>query len=280
MKTKRIHIVGPPRSGTTLMHVLLSTCMGVDGISKHEERIWRRMPDGERILVTKFPGEESFARSLLKYDHDLWFVFMLRDPRDLIVSQHGNKPGHYWSNLHIWYDALDTLEAMHTHPRFVVVRYENLVNSPDTVQQELVQRMPFLSTNIPFTKYQSHLPQNIAQSDAIQKAMMGIRSITPQSLGTWRLHLPRIKSQIQLFPDLPAKLVKLGYEKNENWLGQLKSVDLDTSPDLIGYVLEAFRLWRRRLHYQSRIPLYVIRHRRQIKLSPISVEPAISKKGM
>src|SRR5262245_17032620 len=100
--TERIHIVGPQRSGTTLMQALFATCFDVDGATLEEIRLWRRMPDGERVLVTKRPGDELLAPFLLPLDPNLWFVFMLRDPRDVVVSEHGREPGRYWSNLRAW----------------------------------------------------------------------------------------------------------------------------------------------------------------------------------
>ncbi len=38
---ERIHIVGASRSGTTLMHELMTTCFKIDGATKEEVRLWR-----------------------------------------------------------------------------------------------------------------------------------------------------------------------------------------------------------------------------------------------
>ena len=130
--TQRVHIVGPPRSGTTLMQALVVNCFDVDGKTVTEERLWRRMPKGERVLVTKRPGEAPLAPMLLPLDRNLHFIFMLRDPRDTIVSRHGRTREKYWSNLRAWRQSYGAARKMRDHPRFVVVRYEDLVRDPDS----------------------------------------------------------------------------------------------------------------------------------------------------
>lgn len=259
MTTQRIHIAGPPRSGTTLMHTLFSTCMGVDGVTSREERIWRRMPRGERVLVTKCPGEEHFAPSLLKFDRDLWFIFMLRDPRDLIVSKHGSEPGRYWSNLRTWYKALDACEAMKTHPRFIVVRYEDLVSKPDKVQEDLLRNLPFLKRTVKFSRYQDHLPQGFGQSAQILQAMRGIRAVSPKNVGAWRHHLPRVKAHVSRYPDLPAKLIELGYEQDTGWLKDLEREPADNRPSVVPDELSFFRRWQLAFRFWRQVLVYLLR---------------------
>ncbi len=259
MNTQRIHIIGPPRSGTTLMHTLFSVCMGVDGVTSREERIWRRMPHGERVLVTKCPGEECFAPPLLKFDRKLWFVFMLRDPRDLIVSKHGSEPGRYWSNLRLWYNALAIYEALKTHPRFTVVRYEDLVRSPDTAQQDLLRRLPFLRNTVPFSQYQDHIPQGARPSEQTVQAMRGIRAVSAQNVGAWRQHLPRVKSHIDRYPDLPARLIGLGYEQDTSWLKALESVPADDQPSMVPDNLTLPKRARCAMRFYLHVFVYLMR---------------------
>lgn len=259
MNTQRIHISGPPRSGTTLMHTLFSVCMGVDGVTSREERIWRRMPHGERVLVTKCPGEERFARPLLKFDPDLWFVFMLRDPRDLIVSEHGSEPGRYWSNLRTWYEALAFYETLKDHPRFIVVRYEDLVRTPDAVQQDLLRRLPFLRNAVPFSRYQDHIPQGAGPSEQTVQAMRGIRAVSAQNVGAWRQHLPRVKAHIGRYPDLPAKLIELGYEQNTDWLKALETVPEDDQPSVVPDSLPLSRRIRHAMRFYGHLCVYLTR---------------------
>jgi len=242
MATERIHIVGPQRSGTTLMQALFGTCFDIDGVTTKEIHLWHRWPAGERIVMTKRPGDEVLAPLVLKLDPNLWFVFMLRDPRDVVVSEHGREPGKYWSNLRVWRQAIGVLERMKGHPRFIVVRYEDLVTDPDSVQRALAARMAFLRPVIPFSQYHDHTSQAVAQSGQFNRAMRGIRPVTSESVGAWRAHLPRVKAQLATHGDVADALITLGYEKDESWRAMLDAVAPDTQ---ISVVPDRLSAWRR-----------------------------------
>lgn len=226
-RPQRIHIVGPQRSGTTLMQALFGTCFAIDGVTTREERLWRGVPRDESILVTKCPGDEGLAPILLRLDRHLWFVFMLRDPRDLIVSEHGKEPGRYYATLRAWRTAMRVHDALKNHPRFVVVRYEDLVRSPDRVQDALIARMSFLRPIIPFSQYHAHVSTGAAESRQFHLAMRGIRPVTDESIGAWRAHVPRVKAQLASHRGVERKLIELGYETDDAWLEALG----DAAPD-------------------------------------------------
>jgi hypothetical protein len=249
MSFQRIHIVGPPRSGTTLMYALFSTCFSIDGVTAQEDRLWRRMPRHETVLVTKYPGDEAYAPMLLPLDQRLWFVFMLRDPRDVIVSRHGKEPERYWSNLLIWQQAMRVHDAMRNHPRFVVVRYEDLVQSPDHVQKNLARRMEFLRPKIPFSEYHRNTPAYISKSEQMRLAMRGFRPVTACNVGGWRTHLPRVKAQVEAHGSLAERLIALGYEADQAWRQALEGVVPDRQqgvvPGRISSVKAAWLAFRR-----------------------------------
>ncbi len=263
MNTERIHIVGPPRSGTTLMQVLFATGFDIDGMTTQEESLWRRGPRGERILVTKCPGDEELASLLLPLDRHLWVVFMLRDPRDVVVSEHGQEPGKHWSNLRVWRQALKVHAKMKDHPRFIVVRYEDLVTAPDAMQRQLVRRMPFLKPIVPFSRYHQHLGEPVAQSEQFSRAMRGVRPITPENIATWRGHLPRVKAQLALHGGIAADLIEMGYERDNSWLGLLDNIPADEEQSLVPDQLPPRRRirraslrWLRMVRYLYRRYLY------------------------
>src|SRR5256885_11036539 len=84
----RIHITGAARSGTTLMLALMATCFGIDGAVEQETRLWRAPVRGRRIVLTKQPQDERLALFLTRLDPRLHIIYMLRDPREVIVSVH------------------------------------------------------------------------------------------------------------------------------------------------------------------------------------------------
>jgi hypothetical protein len=154
---------------------------------------------------------------------------MLRDPRDVVVSQHGREPGKYWSNLRAWRQAYRAHEGLRDHPRFVVVRYEDLARNPDAVQLTLAARMPFLKATTPFSQYHDQVSDQSQQSKKFNLAMRGIRPVTDETIGAWRRHLPRLKSQIALHGGIEDELRQLGYESGDAWLRLLDGVEPDTT---------------------------------------------------
>ena len=54
---KRLHIVGCPRSGTTLLMELVSTCFASGGYCDHELSIFEPVEDVADIYFTKQPND-------------------------------------------------------------------------------------------------------------------------------------------------------------------------------------------------------------------------------
>jgi len=88
----RIHITGAARSGTTLMLALMLTCFDIDGGVSRETRLWRAPVRGRRVVVTKQPADEKISLFLARFDPKRHIIYMLRDPREVVVSRHGADP--------------------------------------------------------------------------------------------------------------------------------------------------------------------------------------------
>ncbi len=109
------------------------------------------------------------------------------------------------------------------HPRFLVVRYEELVADPDSVQQSLMEKMPFLERLHDFSSFHA-----VARSsDESLKALRGVRPISKDNIGAWRRHLPRVAAQMQLHGPITQDLIDLGYEPDDRWLQELAGVVAD-----------------------------------------------------
>ena len=280
MTTERIHIVGPQRSGTTLMQALFGTCFDIDGVTTQEQRLCRRGPAGERVLMTKRPGDEILAPLLLPLDPHLWFVFMLRDPRDVVVSEHGREPGKYWSNLRVWRQSLDIYMKLKDHPRFLVVRYEDLVTAPDDVQRDLARRMPFLRAVVPFSQYHEHVSRAAAQSGQFNRAMRGIRPVTTESIGAWRAHLPRVKRQLKMHGGITSDLIAMGYEPDNSWRRILDDVKPDAE---ISMIPDRLSVWTRAAQAVDRLKsvfLYLGRRYLWPVATPAAMQKAAAIKGL
>lgn len=224
MAMTRIHVVGTPRSGTTLMLELLVNGFEVDGHSPKEQSVLDvRNPLPRGVYCSKHVRDTALAWLLLRCDPNLWIVFMLRDPRDVIVSRHGKSPELYRTDLRRWRRGRVAAGRAATHARCIIVRYEDLARRPDEVQRMLALRIPLLRVKAPFSEY--HLAARPSRQSLI--AMHGVRPVSAASIGAWRDHKPRIVAQTLLHGSLSRDLIELGYEPDESWLQSLKGIEAD-----------------------------------------------------
>jgi len=219
---KRIHITGTPRSGTTLLLSLMLACFDIDGGVTDERRLWRTPPKGKRVVCTKFPDETDFSARMLKFDPDLHVIFILRDPRDVVVSRSHIAPDRYLTNLRVWRSNLRAAKPYFGHRRFHLVHYNELVAEPDRVQARLAADLGFVKVQRPFSRF-LELAEN--RDGAWLKSMhMQLRPVSADSLGHWHAHLPRVKGQMLLHGDISEDLIEMGFERDRTWLTALEGV--------------------------------------------------------
>ena len=88
----RILICGCARSGNTLMFSLIDT--GFENIVKVKGGPWGEQVPKEavegKVVVGKFPRKASRLYKLMA--DDLGIIYMMRDPRDVLVSKHFERP--------------------------------------------------------------------------------------------------------------------------------------------------------------------------------------------
>lgn len=217
---KRIHIVGSgPRTGTTLLTEAMATCFDIDHRCAHEASIATDQPTHGNCFLTKKPGEISAVGLPLKLNPDLYVICMIRDPRDSIVSVHGSAPHRYYDGLRHWMLFVTHYPRLARNPRFLTVRYEDFARDPDRTQRYLKEHLPFLKATHPFSEYHLHCDPGSKSLEALKT----LRPITPEGIGSWRKHLPRVKQQLQLHGDISDSLIRFGYEADANWLDQLEA---------------------------------------------------------
>jgi hypothetical protein len=215
---QHIHIVGcSPRSGTTLMQEMMVSCFEIDEHCEHEQSIFKVPRNPRGVLCTKHPREVYYMPCVLRHNTQVTAIYVVRDPRDVVVSQHKKHPGRYYSNLRFWQQADRYARKLERHPRFLVVRYEDLVTEPDRVQSVLEKAMPFLKRRHAFSEF--HLHAKISEQSAM--ALNGVRPVDTSSIGRWRNNLDRVASQLQLHGDVAARLIHYCYETDRQWLDQL-----------------------------------------------------------
>lgn len=236
-RVKRLHVVGCHRSGTTLMTELLGNCFAVDGRAAHEQSLWVPIPASHEIFLTKKPPDTVRIQRVFLLDPDLYVVAMIRDPRGVITSRHDTKPGVYFSSFWRWERYMQAIAALQNHPRYLAVRYEDLVADPDAVQDRIAARFPFLRMSGRFSRF----PEGAEVHARASVSLNGVRAVDRGSLERWREELPRVKGELARHPELTDWLIRLGYERDAGWAVCLDSVE----PYFGGYKNERPHLFRR-----------------------------------
>jgi len=214
---KRIHIVGvSPRTGTTLLAECMRTSFHIDSYGEHEVRLTKaRWRPG--IYLTKRPSDILNVSPRLKVDPRLIVVCMMRDPRDVIVSKHRKFPDQYYVSLDVWKERYQFVKRLQNHPRFIVVKYEDMVCDPDACQNRIIEQITYLKKTADFSSFGGR--SNVSKASNL--ALGEVRPIGADRIGNWKQHLPRIAGQLDLFGDISGDLIDLGYEEDNRWLDLL-----------------------------------------------------------
>ena len=223
---KHLHIVAcSPRSGTTLLHEAMVTCFRIDKHYGHEVRFNLVSAEDGQILLTKRPKDTMYVRAIIESDPEFYVIYMIRDPRDVIVSRHGKNKDMYYSNIRLWRQMHGYAKQLYGHERFLEVRYEDFVRDPDATQQRIADKFPWLERIHDFSEY--HEYANVSEKSIT--AMHSVRPIAPTSVGVWTRHPGRIKGQQEIHGSLTPDLIECGYEATADWEQVLESVTPDFS---------------------------------------------------
>ena len=224
VRPRRLHIVGSsPRSGTTLAFELITSCFDIARFGDHEESLFSRplRPSGD--YASKAPTELVHVSRVLNWDPQLFCLYMERDPRDILASRHGSRPGDYWCDFPVWERNRARLARIAPHPRLHICRYEDLVTAPDAAQARMAEAFPFLRQTRPFSAF----GRAGTVTEAASQALGGLRPVNAESIGSWRDHLPRIAAQLHEHPALERAVIEAGYEHDPDWARILTGITPD-----------------------------------------------------
>lgn len=153
---RRVYIRGCPRSGNTLMLLLCGAGFKNSHILTAQDIPIPSKSNPNKITFGTFPSPEGFSYKQVQADHFLDFedaaiIFMIRDPRDVLVSEHGAKPGEPWiKDPKRWIDNALILKKIKEHERVLLIKYEDLVTEPDAIQEKIAVQFGF-EINRPFS---------------------------------------------------------------------------------------------------------------------------------
>lgn len=241
----RIHIVGCHRSGTTLMFEMMVACFEHAGRCQHEKTIFNPIEPVAGLYIGKKPSDITHMKHLFECDERLAVIYMRRDPRSVVTSVHASKADVYFSSFERWSRYEAAAQALINHPRFLVIRYEDLVANPDAVQTSIQTRLPFLTRRHPFSTY-----EHVAQTSTVAEVSLGgVRPVDVDRIHAWKEHLPRIAFQMQKYPQMASRLISAGYEADNRWQSCLDGIE----PLVQQYGEVPAPLWKR---YETNLRYY------------------------
>jgi len=199
---------------------LMHSCFENEGCCEHEVSIFTPIPAGADLYFSKKPTDVLYLKELLNADPNLFAISLYRDPRSVVSSIHKSNQDMYFSNYVEWKHCQDAAEALVNHERFLLVQYETLTASPNSIQNQIQATFPFLVKKHEFTHY-----TDVAKpSEKSKNALNGVRPINTERHKEWQKHLPRIKSEIERHPELKSEVIRLGYETDDTWLDALNNI--------------------------------------------------------
>lgn len=215
-----IVITGSWRSGTTLLYLYFPVAFHDVTISGLESpALTTQLPVSFEWRVSKSPNDIHHVREIHE-TFDPWIIYMLRDPRDCIVSWRP-RAGDYHLAFNEWLRNL-LFAKSYKGDWLLLVRFEQLVTEPEVVQARLAQDIG-LRPSVPFAECHDHiLPNQMHHQLARGGTGPTIRPLDPSVIGSWRREKGRIRQQLEQFPELQAVLEWLGYEEDDAWQDDLK----------------------------------------------------------
>jgi hypothetical protein len=219
-ESRRLHVVGCHRSGTTLMFEMLSACFRHDGRCEHEQSIFDPAGTDVALYFSKKPSDITYIHRVFRRDPGLHLIYMRRDPRAVVTSIHASRGDRYFSSFARWRRYEAAVTRLGEHPRLLCVRFEDLVRSPDRIQNLIQQRFDFLTSTGSFSGYADHANT----SPKAEISMGGLRAPDVHRIDGWRNHLPRLAFQVERHPDLLDAVIEAGYETGYDWISELQGI--------------------------------------------------------
>ncbi|MEM7394946.1 MAG: sulfotransferase [Verrucomicrobiota bacterium] len=253
---KRLHIVGCVRSGTSLMLGCMASCFRNDGACEHEMTIFTEPEGTPDFFISKQPSDIKLVHRIIDRNPELYVIYMQRDPRAAITSIHNIDAKKYFADFTVWRAGDEAAARLAGHDRFLTLRYEDLVTDPDGMQQRIAEQFPFLEQLHPFTEYDKFNQPSFKADEA----MNGMRPISNDRIRGWEKHLPRVKAQLERFPELGRLLIERGYEADDQWMEMLNEVQAEHSVSWCTEETNPLHRIEREVRYWHKSRKYGARH--------------------
>jgi len=218
-------ICGFPRSGTTLLQLMVQTAVPTVRAFGRErsglgvaQNHWPKAGQ-EPYLITKRPDDIFWIDEIRDFYARLGtrtrarFVICVRDPRAVLTSRHELNKSAYWVSIERWRAIFEHLRWAEGATDVHVLDYSDIVTRIADVQQLMTGLMGW-PVSASFSDFHKHVPD-----DFDTKALNGIRSLDPATLRRWSApeHADRIRYLLNDMPELPERLIEMGYEPDDSW---------------------------------------------------------------
>ena len=205
-RLRPIVIGGCARSGTSLLLSVLSShkrilaipgetqllCPGAywppaGGIAKPDlEALYERLTEldlsaGCQAWCEKTPRNVHNIELILEtLGPETWFLNIIRDGRDVVLSRHPKKPDGYWVSPDRWINDVRAGLSWREHPQILTIRYEDLVESLGQTTRSLCNLM-----SLQYDERILSYPQHARIQDS-ESWFEAARPLTRTSIGRWR----------------------------------------------------------------------------------------------
>lgn len=219
-RTLHVVICGFPRSGTTLLQLMMESAIPGIRTFGRERRGLEVARCGRRdnaVVLTKRPKDIYLVDELRAFysSHpaEVRFIAVSRDPRSILTSRHFSNPSRYYVAPTAWRYAFQHWRWACQSDDVLSITYEALMHDPDTAEHQVLRHTGLVATR-PFREFPQHIPDQFDD-----RPLNGVRQLDPQNSHRWKdpEHEPRIREILQAIPELPQVLIELGYEYDTAW---------------------------------------------------------------
>ncbi|MFH1742892.1 MAG: hypothetical protein ABIH23_28135 [bacterium] len=216
-----IVISGAFRSGTTFLFLAFPHAFADVVTNGRESKVLEtELPAKYKWRVSKSPNDIHQVR-IIHERLDPFIIYMLRDPRDSIVSWKKSKNDYHLS-YNEWQRNLLFAESSKSQ-KMIFVRFEDMIQSPDRTQEYLMARIEGLEKKHALSECHrymdedSPIAQQLSHDSGPERTGEKARPMDSSVIGTWIHDKERIRDQLARFPELQATLEKYGYEQDDEW---------------------------------------------------------------
>ena len=176
------------------------------------DRIYRyllthRIPGTAKRWCEKTPRNVRFIQDIFDYyNEDVYFIHIIRDGRDVVLSKHPSNPDEYWISPQRWVRDVKAGMIYKKHPKVLTIKYEDLIeNYPATIKK--ICNFADLEITPKLENWFEHT--QVRKNNAWHN---GLQKLHGNSIGKWQE--PKYKKRVDDFmrhEDAVELLKELGY---------------------------------------------------------------------